>query len=273
MQSAWISFTQGVATQWQSMAEGLGANMPKFAAGVVILLLTWWLSGVAMRATRRVLARTSTTGNVDVVVSRLLRGAIVVVGVVAALGVMGVNVAAIVTSLGLAGLTVGLALRDALANYVAGILLLLHRPFAIGDTILVDGQEGEVLDVTTRTTALRAPDGREVHIPNDKVFNAVVINVTRNPVRRFELKLLVPSKADVAGLRSSLVEVVSAVDGVMTHPAPDVAVGPAGPYFSRAIAHGWVDTTHDALGDVHDAAYAAASARLRELGLALHREQ
>jgi small conductance mechanosensitive channel len=166
------------------------------------------------------------------------------------------------------GLTISLALKDVLANYVSGVMLLLQGPFKVGDTIIVEGIEGTVIDVTARSTTLRIGDGRFVHIPNMTMFGATVTNVTTAPVRRFEVSLAVPSDSDLVAAAGLVLAAVIDVTGVLVDPAADAQVGAVGAAWARIVAHGWVDTRVCSLGDVQAAALVVASRRLHEAGLA-----
>ena len=271
MQSLWSQLGYGLTLSVQDAATGAGARLTGALTAVLVLFVAWVLGRVTYAGVRRVLARTSTSGHVDVLVARFARAAVLAVGVVSALGVIGLNVGALVTSLGLVGLTLGLALKDVLANYVAGIMLLIQGPFKVGDTIIVEGVEGVVADVTTRDTTLRGADGRHVHVPNSKVFGATVVNVTAEPVRRFDVALTVPADADLASARGIILAALSDVGGVLADPGPDAQVTQVGATFARIAAHGWVDTREHQIGDVQGAAFVRASHRLREAGVGARR--
>lgn len=258
----------GLVARVQALATGIGTHLPLFVAAVVVLLLTWPLAKLSFSAARRVLARTSTRGHVDLLVARFARAGVLAVGIVVALGIVGVNAGALIASLGLVGLILGLALKDVLANYFSGVMLLLQGPFTVGDSIVVDGVEGTVIDVKARATALRAGDGREVHIPNSTVFAATVTNLTRNPVRRFEIGLSVPADTDLASACGVVLAAVSDIGGVLADPGPDAQVAGIGAAWARITAHGWVDTRKHSLGDAQAAALVAASRRLHEADLA-----
>jgi small conductance mechanosensitive channel len=257
----------GLVTKVQAMATQIGSLVPLLVAAVLVLALAWVVAKLAYAGTRRVLARTSTAGHVDLLVARFVKVSVLVVGVVAALGIVGVNVGALIASMGLVGLTIGLALKDVLANYISGVMLLLQGPFKVGDSVVVDGFEGTIIDVRARATALRGGDGREVHIPNSAVFAATVTNVSRNPVRRFEIVLTVPADADLTSARAVVLSAVTDVDGVLADPLPDAQIGAIGAAWARVVAHGWVDTRECGLGDVQAAALVVSARRLREAGL------
>jgi small conductance mechanosensitive channel len=267
-----------IETSAVTIGQRLGASMtrvgnavidglPGIVAGVLLLVISWWVSGLVMRAVQKVLARTSTEGHVDVLVARSARAATFIIGAIIALGVMGVQVTALVASLGLAGVTIGFALKDVLANSMAGVLLLLQRPFTIGDTITVSGFEGVVVDIRVRDTMLRTGDGRVVFIPNASVFDSPIVNVSANPVRRFEIVLTVPGGADLHAGEEIVAKAIAATAGVVSEPAADAQVSRAGATWARIVGHGWVDCATTALGATQSAAIVAARGGLAEAGM------
>lgn len=273
MQAFWSEVGSSASSAWRALAPRLGDKLPAIVAAILIVVVAWLLGRLTYETVRRVLARRSTAGRVDMLVARFARAAVLAVGVVVALAVIGLNIGALVASLGLVGLTLGLALKDVLANYVAGVMLLMQGPFKVGDTISVAGMEGTVTDVTTRDTTLRGADGRNIHIPNSTVFGAIVVNVSAYPVRRFEVAFTLPAGADLPTARGIILGAFCDTGGVLSDPAPDAQVTQVGPTYARVTAHGWVDTLRHALGDVQGAAHVTATHRLREAGVLHARER
>ncbi len=264
LKELWPTVWQAVSDSVESGASGLGRTLPWLIVAAVVLAIAWWLGLVTLAATRRVLARTSTSGHVDLLVARFARACVVGIGVVAALAIVGVDLGALVASLGLVGLTIGLALKDVLSNYVAGVMLLLQGPFRVGDTIVVEGIEGTVVDVRARATSLRAADGRDIHIPNSTMFAATVTNVTTNPTRRFRVALALPGHEDPVLAREVVLAAIRSTPGVLKAPPADASIEKADASAVRIVGHGWVDTTNHAVDDVRSAALAGAAGRLRD---------
>jgi len=151
------------------------------AAGIVILIGFWILAKVAgflvWRVRKRMPHNTALLG----MLGRVTKVAILLFGVATALGTMGVNVSALVAGLGLTGFALGFAFRDVLSNLLAGILILLFRPFGIDDQISVSGLEGRVVNIDLRYTELQQPDKR-VLIPNSNLFtNPILVNLSKPP--------------------------------------------------------------------------------------------
>jgi len=259
-----ISFVGRIGAAFSRVIGGVADNMPVISAAVVVLVITWIAGRLTFVATQRVLSRRSTEAHVDVLVARYARAAVVILGIVVALAVAGVNVTALAASVGLVGVTLGLALKDVLANSVSGVLLLLQRPFGIGDSIAVAGVEGVVEDIRVRDTVLRASDGRRAYVPNTTVFNEVVVNSSHDSLRRFEIALSVSSDADVTAAAARIAEAVSGVAGVLPQPAADAAPAAIGSVRTRIVAHGWVDTRDTSVDETRAAALTAAAAALAQ---------
>lgn len=151
--------------------------LPSLLTAVLIFLL-FWLLATAVRALLRRFARhrDAEKQNVLRLIQQLVHVSLLLVGLVTALGTAGVDVSALVTSLGLAGFALGFALKDALSNIISGVLLLLYRPFSVGDEIVISGFEGRVTSIDLRYTTLQV-EHRTVFIPNSKLFTeSVVLN-------------------------------------------------------------------------------------------------
>jgi small-conductance mechanosensitive channel len=255
-----LSFVGRIGAAFNQVVGGLADKTPSLAAAILVLVITWLVGRLTFAATRRVLSKRSTAAHVDVIVARFARSCVIALGVVVALGIVGVNLTALVASLGLVGITLGFALRDVLANSVSGVLLLLQRPFGIGDSVGVAGVEGVVEDIRVRDTVLRMADGRRAYIPNTTVFNEVVVNSSHSAVRRFEVAVAVPAGQDLLDAVERVRNAIAAGAGVLKEPAADASLLVVGTSRARIVAHGWVDTGTTGLDVARSAALFAASA-------------
>lgn len=154
----------------------------KFVRGLLILLCFWVAALILQNFIRRVGEKSTLYKYKDILnlVGRIVKGTLIVFGVVTALGTVGVNVSALIAGLGLTGFALGFAFRDILSNLLAGILILIYRPFHIGDYISVSGFEGLVIEIDLRYTMLQADD-KKILIPNSVLFtNAItLLNIKR----------------------------------------------------------------------------------------------
>ncbi|MDQ1559359.1 MAG: hypothetical protein QOD32_2419 [Pyrinomonadaceae bacterium] len=152
--------------------------LPGMFRGVLVFLIFWVVAGAGRRVIALAAPRVRADTGVVLLLSRVYYYGILIFGTVTALGASGMNVSALVTGLGLTGFALGFALKDVLSNLLSGIMLLLYRPFNIGDQIRMGEYEGVIETIRMRDTLVRAVDGRLIVIPNTKLITEVVVNNT-----------------------------------------------------------------------------------------------
>lgn len=165
-----IDGTQAAA-QWQIFIGFL----PSLGAALLIILIFWVLSRLLDGLLRRGLKRHNLSPDLVRLVAQVSGIAVLVFGLVTALGTVGIDTAALVAGLGLTGFALGFALKDVISNFLAGFLILLYEPFKRGDQIKVLENEGRVVEINFRYTVLETPE-RRIMIPNAVLLtNAVII--------------------------------------------------------------------------------------------------
>ena len=146
-----------------------------FAIGIFIL---FWVSGRIFKAiVQRIMDEKSMHANISRVLSSIIKNIMLIVGLITALGTMGVNISAIVAGLGLTGFAFGFAFKDMLSNFISGMLVFIYESFQLGDTIEVEGKTGKVIDINLRYVTLEA-ENQEVLVPNS-VSVSKIISVKR----------------------------------------------------------------------------------------------
>ena len=176
---------------------------------VLILLAGWWVSNRVANAVKRALGRTNADATFTPVMASLVQWAIRVVAIVAALGKFGVAAASILTVLGAAGLAIGLALQGTLQNIAAGLMLLLLRPFKVGDYIEGAGATaGTVNEIGLFSTRLTKNDGVIMFVPNSTIWANPVTNFTANDRRRVVLNVIIPEDQNIEESLASLRRIV-----------------------------------------------------------------
>ena len=174
---------------------------------------------------------------------------------------------ALVASMGLVSVGLGFALKDVIENFLAGITIILQRPFVIGDTVRFGDVEGVVEDVRVRDTVIRMFDGREVFVPNRSLFSGVVINATVNRRRRLDFQVGIPFDADPERAARSAAEALGDVEGALAEPAPLVVVEGMAESAVRLRAYFWVDPERVSILEVRSSAIAAVKRALGEAGI------
>lgn len=169
-----IALHQLHRTTWQDLVATTSQFLLKLAGGVVILL-GFWITGKIVRKIIRRLGRCAESNIREVLdlASQVAKISLILLGLITALGTMGINVSALVASLGLGGFALGFALKDALSNLLAGVLILIYQPFRLEDHIIVSGFEGRVVDIDLRYVTLQG-ENKTILIPNSMLFTNVV---------------------------------------------------------------------------------------------------
>jgi small-conductance mechanosensitive channel len=187
------------------------------SAGAV-MVVALWISAVLER---RVLQQTVSDLSLRKVAANTLRATLLLVGLLLALSTVGVDLTALSVLGGALGVGLGFGLQKLAANYVSGFVILFERSLRIGDTVRVDNFEGEVMDIKTRYTLIRAPNGRESVVPNEKLITERIENLSLADSRiLLTTDITVGYDADVERVQRVLVDAALAVPRVLRDPAP-----------------------------------------------------
>jgi small conductance mechanosensitive channel len=262
-----ISPVTQLRESFQQFGDRLVRHLPELLAALLFLVVAVLVARVVRRGVVKTLRRTSTEVHVEVLVAKLVYFAVMIVGVLVALSILGVNLGVLVGSLGLATVALGFALQDIVSNLAAGVVLLLEHPFTRGDHIAVDGTEGTVEDIRVRATQLRSPDGERVLVPNKLLFTNVLTNSSATMRRRVEVLLDLPYGQDAARARELLLAAAAGVDGVSDDPPPRLLTEDLGENAVSLRLWFWVDPRAHDVVRVRSAVLEATEAALGEARL------
>ncbi len=193
-----------------------------FCFAIVIFLIGRTIARFVARQLRRILTNRHVDPTVVKFVSSLSYYAIIVMTLVAVLGQLGVQTASIVAVIGAAGLAVGLALQGSLSNFAAGVILIIFRPFKVGETVVINNQKGDIDSIQIFSTTIVTPTNEVVVIPNGQVVSANIINYTRLPERRLDLVVNVGYDSDIQQVYQVLTAAVNKTDNILTSKAPTI---------------------------------------------------
>lgn len=226
----------------QVFLDSILENLPSLLGALLVMLFTW-LVALAVRHAAMIWAeRTEGDRNTEVLIGRLCYGVVWVIGAIIALGVLGLNFAALLGTLGLTGVAIGFSLQDVLSNYISGVILLAARPFRIGDQVVINEYEGTITQIQLRATTMQTYDGRLVYIPNQEVFQASITNNTASPVRRSSVMVGIDYDADIPQAMQVIADQVAQVEGVEAEPAPLVLVRELGASTVNLETRFWVNS-------------------------------
>jgi len=207
--------------------------------GALVLLIIGWIgAGWASRFVKRLLSRTD---KVDVTLRQffasLVRYFILAFTVLAVLSQFGVQTASLIAVFGAAGLAVALALQGTLGDVAAGVMLLLFRPFKVGDYVEVGGVAGTVKSITLFVTEFATPDNVQVLAPNAQIWGSAVKNYSHHATRRFDLAVGIAYEDSIDQVH----EMIKGESRVLAEPAPEVLVSELGDSSVNLIARFWVN--------------------------------
>jgi small conductance mechanosensitive channel len=172
----------------------------------------------------------------------LTYGGLLVFVILAALSQIGIQTASFITIIGAAGLAIGLALQGSLSNFAAGVLMVIFRPFKIGDYVEAGGQAGIVEDIQIFCTQLKTPDNKVIIIPNAAIMNDSIVNYSRKPMRRVDLTIGVGYDAYLPDVKALLIKTVEANEKVLQAEGIQVAVLELADSSVNFVVRSWAKT-------------------------------
>ncbi len=225
------------AVVWTNLVDKSSDFAVNLAVSLLIVVLTVWIAGWAGRLVRQGFGRLRQHRDPDptlqIFAASVVRNAIMILGGVAVLQQLGVKTTSIIAAVGAASLAIGLAMQGALSNVAAGVMILMFRPYRVGDIIECAGRTGQVQALDLFVTELATLDNLKVVIPNGKVFGDVITNHSFHGQRRADAIFRLPPGADVAALFERLRERLKADPRVLNDPPPLLEV--------TAMAEAWIE--------------------------------
>ena len=208
----------------QTLGTRIADLVASLIVGLVVVAVFILLERIIRRITKSVLASSHMDETARSFVNTLVRYSVVIIGILAVLSSMGINIDSLLTSIGIAGVTIGFAARDAFSNLISGLLIFLDRPFVIGDLVEVADNYGHVEQITLRSTRIITSDGKMLAVPNNEMINKTVASYTNFPNLRLDIPVTIGVHEDTQRVRALLLEIVQDDPDFLTHPAPRVVV-------------------------------------------------
>ncbi len=196
----------------------------KVVGAIAVLVIGRWVAGRVRNLTRKALERSKLDATLVPFVCSLLYYTVLTFVLIAVLGLFGIPTASFIAVLGAAGLAIGLALQGTLANFSAGVMLLVFRPFRVGDYVEAGGTAGSVDAIGVFSTTLNTPDNVHIIVPNSSVFGQTIKNYSTNATRRNDLLVGVSYDDDLGKAIDTINAVLAGEDRILKDPAPTVAV-------------------------------------------------
>ena len=232
-----------VITGWLISSEGGIRWAKNIVFFLIVILLSWVLSNIIGKAVQKAVVNIRSASELlkDFIVN-ISRRAVFVVGFIVALSMLEVNIGPLLAAIGAAGFILGFALQGTLSNFAAGIMILIYRPYDIGDLIDVGGMLGKVDAMTIVSTTLRKPDNQKVVIPNNMIWGDIITNITGTSKRRVDLVFGIGYSDDMAKAQAILEDILANHESVLKDPAPVVKVHELADSSVNFVVRPWVAT-------------------------------
>jgi small conductance mechanosensitive channel len=222
--------------------EWLVARGPNLLLALAILVLGRWLVKWGTYFLISALKRAGLDATLIRFLEKIIYYTLLVAVIIAAADQAGIKTTSFLAILGAAGLAVGLALKDSLANFASGVLLIIFHPFRVRDMVTVAGVTGTVERIDIFSSILITPDNQKIIVPNSSITSGVIINITAQPTRRIDLVIGISYSDDLRRARTILQQIIQSEPRLLSDPAPVIALGELGASSVDILVRPWVRT-------------------------------
>ena len=251
-------------TQEVSVATQMFTNI---AYAIIILAIGFWGAKMMARLVKGLMERRDTDQALTGFVGNLINALVVTFAVIAALNKLGIQTTSLVAVVGAAGLAIGLALKDSLGNFAAGVMILIFKQFKAGDFIEAAGVLGVVETLNVFSTQLKTGDNKTVYVPNGKLIGDNIINYSTKSTRRIDMVVGVSYDADLSHVKKVLEDILAKESRILEDPAPTIGVLALADNSVNFAFRPWVNAA-DYWG-VHFDLHAAVKTRFDEEGIGI----
>jgi small conductance mechanosensitive channel len=242
--------TEAIAFDWSTLPQllqekGIDLSVDlgiKVATALAIFFVGKFIIRLVMRALHKVMQKQDVEETLETFVSNLVRSVLMIVLVIATIGALGVETTSFIAIFGAAGLAVGLALQGSLSNFASGVLIVLFRPYRVGDFVEAAGIAGVVEQVQILTTILKTGDNKQIIVPNSQIMDSIITNYSANDTRRVDMVVGVSYDDDLDKVRDTIKELIAADDRILDEPAPKIAVSELADSSVNFVVRPWVNS-------------------------------
>ena len=215
---------ENATNYWDKAAEMVMTFAPKVILAIVVLIIGFWIIKRIVKPTGRVMEQKSMDASLQKFLSSLISIVLKVMLLISVASIIGIATTSFVAVLGAAGLAVGLALQGSLANFAGGVLILMFKPYKVGDVIDAQGHIGRVDSIQIFNTVLKTPDNKTIIIPNGPLSNGSITNVSTEPQRRVDMTFGIGYSDDILKTKDVLKNIIDNDTRILKDPAPAILV-------------------------------------------------
>ncbi len=232
---------------WAGIWETTKVAGVDFGARVLIALVIFFIGRIVARMLQKGLRKMMQSQEVDKIlesfVCNLAYWTIMIFVIIAAINQVGVQTTSLIAVMGAAGLAVGLALQGSLSNFAAGVLIVVFRPYRVGDWVEAAGISGSVEQVQILTTVMKTGDNKQIIVPNSQIMSSIITNYSANDTRRVDMTIGVSYEDDLDKVRATIQGLVDADERILKDPACTIAVAALADSSVNFAVRPWVKTS------------------------------
>jgi small conductance mechanosensitive channel len=226
----------------QLVKDWLITNGPSIIVALIILVIGRWLAMWFASLGRKAMTKGGVEDTLSRFLAKLIYYGLLAAVVIAAADQLGIKTTSFIAIMGAAGLAAGLALKDSLSNFASGVMLILFRPFVVGDFVTAGGVSGTVQQIDIFSTIILTPDNQKFIVPNSGITAGVITNVNAEPTRRIDLVVGIGYDDDIRAAKHTLEDLVKADKRILEDPVPKIAVSELADSSVNLIVRPWVKT-------------------------------
>jgi len=222
----------GMATinefDWAGLLNTLKVSGAAFGLKLIVALVIFYVGRIVARLLTKALRKLMQKQEVDLIletfVCNLVYWVVMLFVIIAAINHVGIETTSLIAVMGAAGLAIGLALQGSLSNFAAGVLIVIFRPYRVGDFVEAAGISGAVLEVQILTTVLKTGDNKQIIVPNSQIMGSIITNYSANDTRRVDMTIGVSYDDDLDKVRKTIQELIDADERILKDPECLIAV-------------------------------------------------
>jgi small conductance mechanosensitive channel len=233
-----------VNTIWDKINDVVITFGPRLIGAIITLIIGWWIIGIIQRSVRKSFEKREMEPSLRGFLNSMIGILLKILLLISVIGMVGVQMTSFIAILGAAGLAVGMALSGTLQNFAGGVIILLFKPFKVGDYIEAQGHSGSVNEIQIFNTILKTPDNKTIIIPNGGLSTGSMINYSTEPQRRVDFVFGIGYGDDVDKAKAVIQQLIDGDERILKDPAPFIAVSELADSSVNLVVRVWAEASN-----------------------------
>jgi small conductance mechanosensitive channel len=248
---------ESVNTFWEKINDVVITFGPRLIGAIITLIIGWWIIKIIQRSMRKSFEKREMEPSLRGFLNSMIGILLKVLLLISVIGMIGVQMTSFIAILGAVGLAVGMALSGTLQNFAGGVIILLFKPFKVGDYIEAQGHSGSVNEIQIFNTILKTPDNKTIIIPNGGLSNSSMTNYSTEPRRRVDFVFGIGYGDDVDKARSVIRKLIDDDERILKDPEPFIAVSELADSSVNLVVRVWAEASNywGIYFDMHEKVY------------------